>query len=114
MNNQSLCHQDLSNPSPITSPGKSKTDLQIPDILRNDTHATASIITLDSNELNGQTPDITQPSKSSFEIPFSLKFSRPFYFRAFNFRASNFRASNLTILKYLFKKFLGVWRHFLA
>ena len=27
-------------------------------------------------------------------LPYSLKFSRPFYFRAFNFRASNFRASD--------------------
>ena len=67
VNNQSLRHQDLSNPSPIISPEKSKTGIQIPVFLSNDTHAAASIITLDSKELNGQPPYTAQQSRSSFE-----------------------------------------------
>ena len=33
-----------------------------------------------------------EPILSEFEVPYSLKFSGPFYFRASNFRAFNFRA----------------------
>ena len=33
-----------------------------------------------------------EKAESVVEIPYSLKFSRPFYFRASNFRAFNFRA----------------------